>query len=335
MPFDEYMESCLYDPRGGFFSAGPLRSGKKGDFVTSPEISWAFGVPIGEWAEKSAPSPHAALIEVGPGTGSLLAQIADIWTMDRDLVFAVERSASARRHVAEHFDRVIVTETMNEIPAGIDAVIVANEVLDNIPAALARRVEDSWVEIAVDVEGDALVLVDVPARVEVHIWCDDIFTDAREGAVVSVQLGISNWIATLFERFAKVSLCLIDYGGTAEELAARDPGSVVRTYRKHQSGIDWLQRPGEFDITVDVNIDGVVNAIVRSGHEARVMSQRAFCLDYGLGEVIDDAKEGEQIAASAGQVMSQLENRSDRLDMEALIDPSGLGAFQVILVESA
>jgi SAM-dependent MidA family methyltransferase len=84
-----------------------------------------------------------------------------------------------------------------------------------------------------------------------------------------------------------------------------------------------------------VNIDGVVNAIVRSGHEARVMSQRAFCLDYGLGEVIDDAKEGEQIAASAGQVMSQLENRSDRLDMEALIDPSGLGAFQVILVESA
>jgi len=335
MPFDEYMESCLYDPGGGFFSAGPLRSGKKGDFVTSPEISWAFGVPIGEWAEKSAPSPHAALIEVGPGTGSLLAQIADIWTMDRDLVFAVERSTRARSHVAEHFDRVIVTETMNEIPAGIDAVIVANEVLDNMPAALARRVEDSWVEIAVDVKDDALVLVDVPARVEVLIWCDDIFTDAREGAVVSVQLGISNWIATLFERFAKVSLCLIDYGGTADELAARDTGSVVRTYRKHQSGIDWLQYPGEFDVTVDVNIGGVVKAIVRSGHEARVMSQRTFCLDYGLGEVIDDAKEGEVNAASAGQIMSQLGNKSDRLDMEALIDPSGLGAFQVILVDGA
>jgi SAM-dependent MidA family methyltransferase len=139
----------------------------------------------------------------------------------------------------------------------------------------------------------------------------------------------------LFERFADVSLCLIDYGGTAEELAARAPESVVRTYRKHQSGIDWLQRPGEVDVTVDVNIDGVVNAIVRSGQEARVMSQRAFCLDHGLGEVIDDAKEGEQIAASAGRVMSQLENRSNRLDMEALIDPNGLGAFQVILVDGA
>jgi SAM-dependent MidA family methyltransferase len=335
MPFDEYMELCLYDPHEGFFSAGPLRSGKTGDFVTSPEISWAFGVPVGEWAEKSAPSPQAALIEIGPGTGSLLAQIADIWTMERDLVFAVERSASARRHVADLFDGVIVAETMDEIPAGIDAVIVVNEVLDNIPAALARRVEDGWVEIAVDVDGDGLVLVDVPARVEVLIWCDDIFTDAHEGAVVSVQLGISDWIETLFERFAAVSLCLIDYGGGADELVVRDPGSVVRTHHKHRSGIDWLQYPSEFDITVDVNIDGVVNAIARSGHEARVMSQRAFCLDYGLGEVIDEAKEGERIAASAGQIMAQLENRSERLDMEALIDPNGLGAFQVILVDPA
>lgn len=335
MPFDEYMELCLYDPREGFFSAGPLRSGKTGDFVTSPEISWAFGVPIGEWAEKSAPSPQAALIEIGSGTGSLLAQIADIWTMERDLVFAVERSASARRHVAERFDGVIVAEAMIEIPAGIDAVIVANEVLDNIPAALARRVDGGWVEIAVDVDGDVLVLVDVPARVEVLFWCDDIFTDAHDGAVVSAQLGVTNWIEALFERFADVSLCLIDYGGIARELTARNPGSVIRTYRKQQTGINWLQHPGEFDITVDVNVDGVVKAITRWGHEARVMSQRAFCLDYGLGEVIDDVKEGEQVAASAGEIMSQLGNRSERLDMEALVDPNGLGAFQVILVEPA
>lgn len=335
MPFDEYMGLCLYDPREGFFSAGPLRSGKTGDFVTSPEISWTFGVPIGEWAEKSAPSPHAALIEVGSGTGSLLAQIADIWTMDRDLVFSVERSAVARRHLAEHFDGVIVVEALDEIPEGIDAVVVANEVLDNMPAALARRVEGDWVEIAVDVEGDALVLVDVPARVEVLIWCDDVFTDAPEGAVVSVQLGVSDWIGKLFERFGKVSLCLIDYGAAADELLKREPGSVVRTYRKHQSGIDWLQRPGQVDVTVDVNVDGVTNAITRAGHKAVVTSQQDFCLDYGLGEVMDDAREGEQIAASSGEVMAQLKNRSDRLDMEALIDPNGLGAFNVILINAA
>ncbi len=28
MPFDEYMEICLYDPDGAFFTTGPVRSGK-------------------------------------------------------------------------------------------------------------------------------------------------------------------------------------------------------------------------------------------------------------------------------------------------------------------
>ncbi len=39
-------------------------------------------------------------------------------------------------------------------------------------------------------------------------------------------------------------------------------------------------------------------------------------------------------AASSGEVMAQLKNRSERLDMEALIDENGLGAFNVILVNA-
>ena len=34
MPFDEYMDWCLYDLEEGFFSAGPVRSGKKGERLT-------------------------------------------------------------------------------------------------------------------------------------------------------------------------------------------------------------------------------------------------------------------------------------------------------------
>ena len=250
MPFDDYMEWCLYDPSDGFFSSGPVRSGKKGDFVTSPEISWAFGVPIGGWAEKSASSPHAALVEVGTGSAALLAQIEEIWTMDRDLVFAVERSASSRRLVAERFDGVIVVEAIDEIPVGIDTVIVANEVLDNMPAGLARRVDESWVEVAVGVEGDELALVDVTARVEVQIWCEETFPDVAEGAVVSVQTAASTWIDGVFDRFSKVSLCLIDYGGTAQETAgSRGRMQSFEPIGSIRPGLIGLQHPGEMDIT--------------------------------------------------------------------------------------
>ncbi|MEE8331909.1 MAG: SAM-dependent methyltransferase, partial [Acidimicrobiia bacterium] len=43
IPFEEFMEAALYDPQGGFFATGPLRSVKAGDFLTSPEVSPQFG----------------------------------------------------------------------------------------------------------------------------------------------------------------------------------------------------------------------------------------------------------------------------------------------------
>ena len=95
MRFDEYMERCLYDPEEGFFSTGPLRSGKKGDFVTSPEISWSFGYCVGEWADSNSPTDCTALVEVGAGSGGLLAEFVDLWTVRGCPVYAIERSADA------------------------------------------------------------------------------------------------------------------------------------------------------------------------------------------------------------------------------------------------
>ncbi|MFV1970757.1 MAG: SAM-dependent methyltransferase [Acidimicrobiia bacterium] len=333
MPFDEYMEWCLYDPDDGFFSAGPVRSSKKGDFVTSPEISWAFGLCVGEWVDDNVPTSHAALVEVGSGSGMLLREIIAPWSDANDPVFAVERSVESRAFLSGRFPNATVVETFDEVPAGIDAVIVANEVLDNMPAALAKRTGDGWAEIAVGLDGEGLVLVELPARDDVNEWCDGMFPVAEPGTTVSAQIGIARWIDGVFDHFGRVSMCLIDYGGKSDELITRNPASIVRTYRRHQSGIDWLQHPGETDITVDVNIDGVLAAIARAGHRARLMSQRDFCLEYGIDELIADAADLEHVAARAGDIMSQLQNRSERLDMEAVIDPHGLGAFKVILVE--
>jgi len=330
MPFDVYMEWCLYDGDEGFFAAGPVRSGKRGDFVTSPEISWAFGYCVGEWARENAPGPDAVLVEIGSGSGAMLEQMADAWAAGS--IYAIELSAEAQGNIARDLDDVNVLAFIDEIPRGTDAVVIANEVLDNMPAALARRVGDGWVEIGVDVVQDRLALVDVPARRDVSTWCDDVFGAAPYGTVVSVQIAVSEWIESAFERFDTVAMCLIDYGGTSEELASRNRSEVVRTYRKHQSGLGWLQSPGQTDVTVDVNVDGVVAAIERAGGEATVVSQREFCLAHGLEELIADASGLEQVAAKAGDVLAQLTNRSERLDMEALIDPSGLGAFKVILV---
>jgi SAM-dependent MidA family methyltransferase len=334
MYFDTFMDMCLYDPVDGFFSTGRVRSGTGADFVTSPEVSPMFGLVVGGWAVRAQQTRSPILIEVGAGSGALLEELAPYW-FDVGLdVYAVEVSEDARGAIARELPKVNVVASFEDLPRATDAVVVANEVLDNLPAALARRVDQRWVELAID-EGDGeLSLRDVPARSQVVSWCDETFGAVPDGTVVSVQLAARLFLEGVLKRFKRVSMCIIDYGAPAPDLARRDPASIVRTYRNHRSGHDWLVHPGETDITVDLNTTAIEIAARDLGARVSITSQRDFLIEHEIGEFIDDAFAMERHYASSGQVMEQLKSRSERVNLEALLDPEGLGGFQVILIES-
>jgi len=332
MPFDEYMEACLYDAEAGFFASGSPRSGTDGDFLTSPELSSWFGTLVSGWVMDTVTTPGVILIEVGAGSGALLKELVETAVDLEMLMYAVEVSASARVALAAEFREVEVVESLSGLPEGVDAIVVANELLDNLPVALARRGEDGWVEIGVGSDDEDLILIDMDARADVVAWCDEVFPHVAVGTVVSAQLAVTSWIKEVLGRFTTVSLCLVDYAASAQDLSQRDVKSLVRTYHRHRTDIDWLAHPGKSDITVDVNIDGVLKAAAKAGAQTATMSQRAFLLEAGLMELIDDAREMEHLHGSEGRVMEQLIARSGRINLEALIDPAGFGGFNVFLI---
>ncbi|RXF73606.1 SAM-dependent methyltransferase, partial [Hansschlegelia zhihuaiae] len=73
-----YMALCLGHPAHGYYATrDPF--GADGDFITAPEISQMFGELIGLWCAEvwtlMGRPPSVALVELGPGRGTLMADM--------------------------------------------------------------------------------------------------------------------------------------------------------------------------------------------------------------------------------------------------------------------
>src|SRR5438045_4493654 len=69
IPFRDYMELALYHPQHGYYCAGGEKTGKRGDFLTSPHISPLFAECLARFIGSGQ------VLELGAGDGTLAAQL--------------------------------------------------------------------------------------------------------------------------------------------------------------------------------------------------------------------------------------------------------------------
>ena len=334
IPFDEFMELCLYDEGDGFFASGMLRPGEHGDFVTSPEVSPWFGRFLGRWAAHAAPAADSILVEIGAGSGSLLEPLLDEVGDRFGQVFVVEVSSAAREAISRRLPNVTVVSAINDLPAGRPAVVIANEVLDNMPSRLVERTDDGWVEVRVGQSNGSLSFVSVHADSDLSAWGDAELGSVRPGRLVAAQQRFAPWMQELTSTLGQIAACVIDYSGSTSELVERDREAVVRSYRSQRSGLDYLLHPGETDITLDVNADVLGSAAHDSGIEMTTTAQRTFLTEHGAAGTLSDLATLQTEHASSGAVMAQLASRSESIDIAALLQDNGLGGFSVFLMSS-
>lgn len=335
MPFEMFMEACLYDPDDGFFGSGPLRSEKAGDFLTSPEVSPWFGRTIARFVEaereRLGDPADFAVVDVGAGSGSLLESLSGSITPPVVTVWALDASPAARVRLGERFGGERVGAGLDQLPGSVTGVVVANELLDNLPASLAVRTESGWEERWVGIDGDGLALMAAPCRPEVAAWADRFGGVVPEGGMVEVQLAAVDWLRAALSRLEAGALLLFDYGGTAEELEPRRTQGTLRTYRAHHLGPDPLVEPGATDITVDVNFTALLAVVAETGVEAELLRQDDFLSAWGLRKEISKTRRRELDLARDGDPITRLQSRSDRTDAETLLHPRGLGDFRVLV----
>ena len=310
MRFDEVMERALYHPDEGFYATGGA-AGRRGDFLTSPEVGPLFGAVIARaldtwWDELGRPAPFT-VVEAGAGPGTLARTVraAGPECAAAMRYVLVERSAAQRARQPDDVER---REVLPEEP--FVGVILANELLDNLPTRLLERTEEGWAEVGTDgltpIEFDGLLGVPVGAR-------------------VPLQEQAAAWLREALGLVTKGRVVVIDYADTTAAMAERPMGEWLRTYREHERGGDPFQDLGTQDITVEVAVDQLV-AVRPPDHDR---TQAEFLAAHGIDDLVEEGRRVWEERAHLGD-LEAVRARSRITEAEALTDPAGLGAFRVL-----
>ena len=342
----QYMTRCLHDPQDGYYATRPAL-GPEGDFLTAPLVSQMFGELIGLWMVETwrrlgEPSPFR-LVEMGPGDGTLMSDLlratarapgfqtaAEVWLVETSAPLA----ARQRERLAGQAVRW--AHRLEDVPGGAPLLLVANELLDCLPARQFVRVGERWIErlVGVDEAGNLAFglaepppspfvgrdrprsgqgggtadspQVPHPSRFAIHPphkGEGDLIleiSDAQEalGALLGERIAVDGGAALL-----------IDYG-------RHEPGfgDTLQALRRHEK-VDPLASPGEADLTVHADFPTVLKAAEEAGAAATVaMPQGLFLLRLGVG-------------ARLQALQAARPDRADVLDRqyERLVSPEQMG----------
>jgi SAM-dependent MidA family methyltransferase len=210
------------------------------------------------------------------------------------------------------------------------AVVVANELLDNLPFGLAEWRAGAWHEVRVDVApvGGRLIERLVPLGEDRAALLDRVVPGGAvaEGARVPLQDAARSWLReALAAATPRGRVVAIDYAATTADLAARPPKEWLRTYRGHARGGGLLDDLGGQDVTCEVAVDQL--AVVRSPD--RDTPQADWLARWGLDALVEEARAEWQARAHVAD-LEALKARSRVTEADALTDPTGLGAFRVL-----
>lgn len=341
MSVSEYVAACLYDPDGGFYMrpGGGRAGGRSGHFLTAPEVGPLFGAVLSRaldrwWHEMGRPDPFTVIDwGAGPGTlaRSILAAEPECVAAGAARLVLVELSSAQRRMHPSHRLATSVTSVGEALPHGASAaVVVANELLDNLPFDVLRRSPGGWEELRVTLgeHPSGFSLVPEPATDELVAGLPEVAVGAR----VPVQSTARRWVADARRLIDAGRIVAFDYGEATAALAERsdpseDPAAGLgwlRTHRGHRGGSQWLTEPGCCDITADVALDQV-----QADHPAVVCTQAQFLKAHGIDNLVEQGRSVWRERAGAGDLHA-LGARSRIREAEALVDPHGMGAFNVL-----
>ena len=350
IPFARFMELCLYHPEHGYYSRGAGGGGGR-DYMTSSGIHRAFGTLVARQAEemwiRCGRPERFGFVEFGPGEG---------W-FARDFVNAAAGTAPFAR--ALHYRMVEpspvlkarqrarlegrspvrmewVSEEHLESAGRFVGCLFANEVLDAFPVHRVVGTPDGPREIHVGERDGDLVETRAPLSSEgVGRFLYESGISLEDGQEVDLNLAAPCWIRWALGLLERGYAMIVDYGFEAHELysPARRRGTLL-TYYQHKIGEDFLERPGDQDLTAHVDFSALSKAaVVAGGRRLGLVTQSRFLLSLGALDFM--AADPVRPPEDAGEYSTRRSIHAirDREALKELILPQRMGErFNVLLI---
>jgi SAM-dependent MidA family methyltransferase len=293
--FADFMELALYAPGLGYYAAGAHKFGSAGDFVTAPEMTALFGqslaTQVAEIMQLSAPS----IIEVGAGSGRLAAdllldlerrgQLPEAYAI---LDLSADLRARQRETIASAAPHLLPrVQWLDCLPEKFSGVVLANELLDALPAHLVVWRAAGIFERGVGIDqGGRFTWNEHPADGALRLAAEEIAAqcDLPDDYLSEISLAARAWSAEWAHRLQCGALLLIDYGFPRHEFyhPQRDQGTLMCHYR-HHSHPDPFYLPGLQDLTVHVDFTAIIAAAHAGGLDLLgYTSQGQFLMNCGL-----------------------------------------------------
>lgn len=330
--FCDYMQSVLYEPGLGYYSAGAHKFGEGGDFITAPEISPLFGMTIGQSLLpiiEELDSPN--WLELGAGTGKLAVSIMRFLAEQKKLpmhYFILDVSADLKERQQSYlraelsediFNRIV---WLNGLPETFEGIIIANEVLDAFPIHRFKITENGPQEIFVSAEATSSntaftfheTLKD-PSSSYLQNHINTLIVEAAQkgmalniGYESEINLHQEALLKSLSVMLNKGVILFIDYGFPAREYyhPDRQQGTLMCHYQ-HHAHTDPYFWPGLQDITAHVDFTALAKCGIENGLTLETFTTQGAWLMYaGIIELAQERLPEEKSSPLSANAIRKL-----------------------------
>lgn len=342
----EYMNLCLSDPQHGYYmTREPF--GRKGDFITAPEISQLFGEILGIWcfmqwqalqasaAQKNLNiSPKAprkiTLSEIGPGRGTLMKDILRaLKQLAPDIVHSIKvvmietspRLQAIQKQTLNESGFCITWNNTLEAQNDNPLILVANELFDALPIRQFVKLNGHYQERMVGLnEQKELCFLGGSTSIDQALLPSGHQLEPT-GSIFEISPARSALMQQIAELILKNSgaALLIDYGYIKPGFA-----DTLQALKDHKFD-DVFAHPGEADLTSHVDFSALNEIAKKLNCKSAMTTQGEFLLSLGILERAGQLGYGKDIA-----MQEQIKN-----DVERLASPTQMGnLFKVLAISS-